>query len=787
MKTSHKQSVDLRKHFIRPPQAMKGDAPPASYVRTNLELPKPVASATLRYTAFGIVEPWLNGQRLDDDRFLPGWSDYRKRVYVVEKPIGHILHKGTNLLGFILGNGWAGFTYGPWEHAKCLVDYTALAAEISVQYTDGTNASFASTPDWRWTQGPVTTQSLYHGETYDSRKDLSDWTTIDFDKRRWKPGKAINAPKVEVTLRKCPPVRVTEQLAPEKIWKDSKGRWLVDFGQNLVGVVRLQVKEKSGQKITLRFAEMLQDNGQLYTENLRGARATDTYICRGGGTETIAPRWTFHGFRYAEIDGLSRAPKPDEVSAEVLHNDLKATGNFKTSNKLINQLQRCIVWGQRGNFLEAPTDCPQRDERLGWSGDAQVFVRTACFNYDCEDFYRQWMDAMRDGQRHDGAFPDLAPDVLGWHGNAGWGDAGIIVPHAVWQFYGNTSIVEENWPAMKSYLSFLIKRGQDYIQPDTVYGDWLAVDAQRPEWSPTPKDLIGTAYFARDAGLMAEMAQAIGKTTEAKPYSSLQDKVRRAFQKRYITPDGLVLGDTQTSYLLALAFDLVPDKLITSAANRLIEKLKARDWHLSTGFLGTPLLNPVLTKIGRTDVAYEVLEKETYPGWLYPILNGATTMWERWNSWTREHGFGPVEMNSFNHYAYGAIGEWLYATVAGLNLDSTDDKPTVSFTPRPGNGLKSASASLLIKEGKLACSWKLNKQGLNLKVNIPEGTKSRVSIPATSWKTVQVNGKPATRSTAVKPYKNGRFPSATLKPGNYEIVIPQSDVIVATLDKSHTT
>ncbi|WOO43297.1 alpha-L-rhamnosidase [Rubellicoccus peritrichatus] len=786
MKTSEQQCVDLRKHFIRPSQLMKGDSPPACYARTNLELPKTIASASLQYTAFGIVEPWLNGQPLNDDRFLPGWSDYRKRVYVVKKPVGHVLKKGSNILGFILGNGWAGFTYGPWEHAKCLVDFTALSAELSVEYTDGTKASFVSTPDWRWAQGPVTSQSLYHGEHYDARKKLTDWTTPNFDKRRWKTGKAVSAPQIELTPRKCPPVRVTEQLAPEKIWKGSNGHWLVDFGQNLVGVVRLQVKEKSGQKIKLRFAEMLQDDGQLYTENLRGARATDIYICSGNGKETISPRWTFHGFRYAEIDGLSHPPKPEEISAQVLHNDLKPTGNFKTSNTLINQLQRCIVWGQRGNFLEAPTDCPQRDERLGWSGDAQVFVKTACFNYDCEDFYRQWMDAMRDGQRTDGAFPDLAPDVLGWHGNAGWGDAGIIVPHAVWQFYGNTSIVAENWSAMESYLSFLIERGNEYIQPETVYGDWLAVDAQRPEWGPTPKDLIGTAYFARDAGLISEMAQAIGKLTEANRYATLQTNVQRAFQKRYITPEGLVLGDTQTSYLLALAFDLVPENLVSAAGERLIEKLKARDWHLSTGFLGTPLLNPVLTKIGRTDVAYKVLEQETYPGWLYPILNGATTMWERWNSWTREHGFGPVEMNSFNHYAYGAIGEWLYATVAGLNVDNSTEQPIVSFSPRPGNSLKSASASLMIKQGKLACGWKLNSQGLKLKIDIPKGAKSRVSIPAKSWRTVQVNGKSVSRTPAIEPYQNGRFPSATLKPGSYEIVVPKKNVVIANLGQLHS-
>jgi alpha-L-rhamnosidase len=724
--------------------ARSADMPSSSiayYFRTEFQLKSLVAKATLRYSALGVVEPWMNGGRVHEDYFTPGWSDYRKRAYVSTYDVTEWLQAGANCLGVILADGWAGAAFGPKGHAVAFAPKTQFIAELEVEYADGSQAIVASDSNWCWRAGPVRRQSIYHGESYDARKALIAWSEIGIDRRGWKPVSLLNAPRIELTDKKCAPVRVVETLDPIGLKKQA-GVWIADFGQNMVGNLRIRLRHTSpGQKIVLKFAEMSQEDGTLYFENLRNAEATDVYICEGAEEESYQPRFTFHGFRYAQIEGVSGELIAEDLTACVMHNDLEATGEFSCSNAKVNQLQSCIRWGQRGNFFEAPTDCPQRDERLGWSGDVQVFVETACFNYDCEGFYRQWMDAMRDGQREDGAYPDVAPDILGWHGNAGWGDAGIIVPHAVWLHYGSTTIIEENWQSMKRYIKFLRQRAPRHIQPETVYGDWLAVDAVKPEWGPTPKDLIGTAYYARDVELMARMAAVLGKSSEAKRYGGLVEKIRTAFQRRFMTRDGLILGDTQTSYLLAIAFDLVPADLVAAAGQRLVERLKARDWHLSTGFIGTPLLNPVLTKIGRSDVAYKLLLQDTYPSWLYPIKNGATTMWERWNSYTKEDGFGPVEMNSFNHYAYGAIGEWLYQSVGGIAPDaSAPGYQLVQIAPQILGPLRSARLRLKTRSGLFRLRWKRQRENAQIQIEVPPGCHAQLRLPTRDWKSILLAG-----------------------------------------------
>ena len=744
----------------------------AIYFRTPFVARANVVSAVLRFSGLGVVEPWINGARVADDFFTPGWSDYRKRAYVCEYEVSDALQVGENCLGVILADGWAGAPFGPKGHAVAFAPQTKFIVELVLTYEDGSVQTVASNADWLCRTGPVIKQSIYNGESYDARKELNQWSQAGASRRGWKPALCVQAPSIELNLKKCPPVRITETRSPIELRKVQQ-KWIVDFGQNLVGTLRIELRNtKPGQKIVFKYAEMLQADGTLYLENLRNAVATDVYICKGAAKEIYMPRFTFHGYRYAEIEGLHRGLHAEDVSACVLHNDLKQTGKFSCSDPLINQLQSNIVWGQRGNFLEAPTDCPQRDERLGWSGDAQVFVDTACFNYDCEGFYRQWMDAMRDGQRSDGAFPDTAPDILGWHGNAGWGDAGIIVPHAVWQHYGSLEIIRENWDSMVAYMHFLDKQATAYIQPETVYGDWLAVDAARPEWSPTPKELIGTAYYARDAQMMARMAEALGKPQLSNKYTKLAKLIKLAFQERFITKTGHVLGDTQTSYLLALGFDLVPEDLFDAAADHLVARIKARNWHLSTGFLGTPLLNPVLTKIGRCDVAYRLLKQETYPSWLYPINNGATTMWERWNSWTQEKGFGPVEMNSFNHYAYGAIGQWLYQGVCGIapHPDYPGYQRAV-LAPLPGGGMSHGGGSLDTKTGTYISKWKVKGSKFFYNVTIPEGAEAVLRLPALNWSQIQLDGRAVPTKLRQKPTSRyGKF-ELLLPAGKYQIEI----------------
>lgn len=738
----------------------------AHYFRVKFNLRSSVAKAVLRYSALGVVEPWINGTRVHDDFFTPGWSDYRKRAYVCEYDVTESLGKGKNCLGIVLADGWAGAPFGPRGHAVAYAPRTMFVAELEVTYTNGTSRVIASDKKWNWRKGAVIENSIYNGETYDARKAIPNWSLERSTERGWTSAAVVDAPTIRLDDKKCPPVRITEELTPISM-KKKKSRWIADFGQNLVGVMRIELRDTTpGQKIVFKFAEMLEADGALYTANLRDAGATDVYYCKGGKSECYMPRFTFHGFRYAQVEGYAKL-KPADVAACVLHNDLKRIGEFDCSDPMLKKLQSSIVWGQRGNFLEAPTDCPQRDERLGWSGDVQVFVNTACFNYDCEGFYRQWMDAMRDGQRADGAFPDTAPDILNWHGNAGWGDAGVIVPHAVWQHYGQLEIVKENWSAMERYMAFLVNQSRGYIQPDTCYGDWLAVDATRPEWSPTPKDLIGTAYFALTSKQMAIMSMAMGERARADYYNDLFAKIKKAFQERFITKTGHVLGNTQTSYLLALGFDLVPERLFKASAKHLEACIEARNWHLSTGFLGTPLLNPVLTKIGRCDIGYRLLKQETYPSWLYPIKNGATTMWERWNSWTEESGFGPVEMNSFNHYAYGAIGEWLYQRVCGIapHPDFPGYKRAI-LAPLPGAAMSHGGGSLETRSGVFVSKWTVEKSKFCFKFSIPEGADAFLRLPALKWSQVRMEGKAI--PARYKQKSTSRF-------GKCEMAVPAGD------------
>ena len=478
---------------------------------------------------------------------------------------------------------------------------------------------------------------------------------------------------------------------------------------------------------------MLKADGTVYRENLRLARATDTYICRGGGTEEWTPRFTFHGFRYVEVTGLDRKPSAELLTALVLHTDMAATGKFRCSNPLLNRLDRNISWGLRGNFLDVPTDCPQRDERLGWTGDAQVFVGTAAFHYDVRDFFRKWLQDLRDGQRADGAYPDVAPDVLGKYGpqqfgNAAWSDAGVICPWEIYRHYGDKKILAENYEAMKRWIGYQQRTSKDLIRPRTAYGDWLAIDAVTAQNAPVPCDLVGTAYFAHTTDLMAKIAAVLGRKGDALKFCKLHGRIVEAFRNAYVTPDGRVVGHCQTGYLLALAFDLLPAKLRPKAFAHLVDLIEARGCHLTTGFVGTPLLLPVLTRFGRTDLAYKILLQEDYPSWLYTVRNGATTMWERWNSYTKEHGFGDVGMNSFNHYAYGAVGEWMYAVIGGIRPSAPGFKK-ILFAPEPGGSLTSASCELDTPLGRAACRWQLRGRALRGEVIVPPRTKAELRLP----------------------------------------------------------
>ena len=713
-------------------RATRGE-PPCPYLRRSFALNGPVRRATLHWTALGVADLFLNGRKVGDEFLMPGWSDFRRRVQAMSADVSEMLQAGDNTLGAILGDGWYTGTLLWKNERNHYGTHPQLLARLDIELQDGRKMSVSTGRGWEMRTGPIISADIYHGESHDARKELGDWCVPNASSAGWRPADLFPAYRGQIVPKANEPVRVTQSLKPRKITEPAKDAYVFDFGQNIAGVCRLKICGRRGQKITLKFAEMLHADGTVYRENLRLARATDTYICRGGGIEEWTPRFTFHGFRYVEATGLGKRPSPDLLTALVLHTDMRPTGKFRCSNPLLNRLDRNIRWGLRGNFLDVPTDCPQRDERLGWTGDAQVFVGTAAFHYDVRDFFRKWLQDLRDGQRADGAYPDVAPDVLGQYGpqqfgNAAWADAGVICPWEIYRHYGDKEILAENYDAMERWIAYQQRTSKHLIRPRTNYGDWLAIDAVTAPHAPVPCDLVGTAYFAHTTDLMAKIAGVLGKKDDVRRFRKLHAQIVDAFRNAYVTPDGRVVGHCQTAYLLALAFDLLPARLRPKAFAHLVDLVEVRGCHLTTGFIGTPLLLPVLTRFGRTDLAYKILLQEDYPSWLYTVRNGATTMWERWNSYTKEHGFGPAGMNSFNHYAYGAVGEWMYAVIGGIRSEAPGFKK-ILFAPEPGGGLTSAECRLDTPQGRAECRWHLRGLTLRGEIVVPPATTAELQLP----------------------------------------------------------
>ena len=536
-----------------------------------------------------------------------------------------------------------------------------------------------------------------------------------------------------------PPVRVTREMPSRKVTELKPGTYIVDMGQNMVGWTRLALTAPAGTKVQMRFAEVLNPDGGIYTTNLRAARATDTYICRGGGPETYEPRFTFHGFRYVELTGYPGTPDLNTLTGRVITSDTPETGTFHCSDAMVNQLQSNIEWGQRGNFVSVPTDCPQRDERLGWMGDAQVFVRTATYNCDVAAFYESWMNSVVDGQSAEGGFPDVAPRKVDLaDGAPAWGDAGVIVPWTVYQAYGDTGILQKHWPAMRRWMDYITSVNPDGLwlnRRNNDFGDWLSIDAD------TPKDVLATAYYAYDASLMAQMARALGKSDEAAEYDALFAHIKAAFNTAYVGPDAKIKGDTQTDYVLALRFHLLPEAQRSLAAQHLVDNIKAKNNHLSTGFVGVGYLCPVLTDFGHNDTAYKLLLNDTFPSWGFSIKEGATTIWERWDGYTPEKGFQTPIMNSFNHYSLGSVGQWLFQSVAGIDTDpNRPGYKHILLSPHPGPGLSSASATYDSIRGPIGSDWKTENGQFVWDVTVPANTTATARIPTSDANSVREGG-----------------------------------------------
>lgn len=725
-----------------------GPTQPCPYLRREFAVQGSVSRARVYATAKGVYELHLNGAKVGEDVLSPGWTDYTKRVQYQTYDVTTQLRQGMNCLGAILGDGWyAGnlsligrHLYGPYP--------LGLLAQVHIEYADGTTQIVLTDGDWRGGTGAIVASDMQHGEAYDAQLEPTGWDEVGFDgdRRGWSPVAVVAAPGGRVVAEVGPPVKVMRALLPVSLAQPSPGVFIFDMGQNMVGWARLRVEGEAGRLVRLRFGEMLNDDGTLYTANLRNAQQTDTYRLKGEGEEVFEPRFTFHGFRYVEVTGYPGVPSFGTIRGMVVHSAAPEVARFECGNPLVNQLVSNIMWGQRGNFVSIPTDCPQRDERMGWTGDAQVFARTACLNMDVAGFYTKWMRDVADAQRPDGQFTDVVPFVpIVGAGNAAWGDAGVIIPWTVYLAYGDTRIIEEHFEGMVRWVEWLQSTTKGLLRPDGGFGDWLSIDAD------TPKPLVSTAFFAYSTSLVARMAAVIGRTGDAHRFEALFDAIREAFCKEYVREDGSIRGDTQTGYLLALHMNLLPEELRVAAADHLIERVSSRAWHLSTGFVGVGYLNPVLSEAGYDDVAYRLLTQDTYPSWGYSIMNGATTMWERWNSYTKESGFGDVGMNSFNHYSFGSIGEWLYRFAAGIDMNpGTCGYETIRIQPRLSSDLEWVRARYDSIRGPIGVEWHLGEERVTLEVDIPANTTAEVHLPLGPGGLVSEGGRDASESEGLQ-------------------------------------
>lgn len=738
------------------------DISPAFMLRKTFTLKDKVASARAYVTSHGYYELSLNGKKVGTEQLTPGWTAYQKRLQYQTYNVTNMLNNGANAVGAFLGEGWYRSHIG-WKRSKKPLHGEKLGflCQIFVQYTNGKTEWIITDGSWKYTSdGPIVMNEIYDGESYDATREIKDWNKSNFNDSTWKNVIEASFDNSVLIATDGAKVEKIQELKPKKIFRTPKGLLVADMGQNMVGWVRLNVKGKRGTTITIRHAEVLDKDGNFYTDNLRKAKATMTYTLKGEGVEVYEPRFTFFGFRYISIEGIDL--KSENITGIVVHSNMEPTGTFECSDALINQLQHNIQWGQKGNFVDVPTDCPQRDERLGWTGDAQAFIRTAAYNFDVAPFFTKWLKDVAADQRKDGSVPNVVPDVLNplnspTAGNsAGWGDVAVIAPWTIYLTYGDTQLLQNQYPSMKAWVDYTHKKiGDSYIsQKAEGFGDWLFYVpdsiSKKAGFNDgfTDKRYINTAFFAYATSLLRDAAVALNKEEDAKSYNQLFENIKTAFNKEYTDDEGKIKpiegkrNDSQTAYVLALMFDLLPPTKQAKAAGYLVADIKSRGNHLSTGFLGTPYLCHVLSSYGYTDVAYDLLLQKTYPSWLFPVTMGATTIWERWDGQKPDGTFQSVGMNSFNHYAYGAVGDWMYRVVAGIEIDPSQPGYKHFFIkPQPTTKLTYAKSSLNSPYGEIESGWKIKDGLIKLNIKIPVNTSATITLPQAT-KSVTESGKP---------------------------------------------
>ncbi len=761
-------------NFIGHPKKGRITVSPAKYFRKEFELSS-VVRAMVHATALGVYTLEINGQRVSADRLAPGWSAYQRRIHSQTYDVTDLVREGKNAMGATLADGWyAGYVaYGLFTGQEGRIpelegrNYygvsTAVRVQLEVEMSDGSRQILGTDPSWKVSSGPITESDILMGESYDARKELIGWTRSGFDDSSW--NSAISKTGTDSKIEPHPgvPVRPIEELPSKTVNEHKPGVFVFDLGQNISGVVRLKVKGKAGQKVRIRYAEVLHNDGRLSTENLRCARAVDSYTLKGDANgETWVPEFTYHGFQYVELTGFPGTPNLDAVTGIVIHSDTPLHGEFVCSDPMLNRLYQNMLWTQRANFFEMPTDCPQRDERMGWTGDAQIYVRAATFNADIASFYTKWLRDLNDDAWDYGAYPAYAPRPLARpneHHAAGWMDAGVICPWTIWQVYGDIRVIREHWRKMNDFMAWRAARdpGLQGASDDCAFGDWLSLSEVK-----TTIPFIDLAYHAYDAKLMKEMAVAIGDRDAAKKYKNHADKVTKAFQSAYLQSGGKLAVHNQTAYAMALFFDLIPSGERASAASHLAQLIRENGSRMTTGFLGTRPLLPALSATDHHDLAGVLMQQREYPSWGYEVDNGATTIWERWNSYIKGSGVHEPSMNSFSHYAFGAVCEWMMGELVGIDRASPGfDR--VKVAPRPTGTITHAAASMETRHGKLACSWRIDGDKFLAEVVVPPNTTAELTLPVSG--VVHEDGSPAVLGSGIRTIQRNRL---TLGSGVYQ-------------------
>ena len=760
-----------------------GDAShePATMLRKEFNVNGPIKRAIVSATGLGLYELRLNGCKVGDHQLAPEWTRYSNRIQYQTYDVTDRLQNGRNVVGAQLHGGWwKGLPVPMVVQPPAENSQFCLLMRLDIELTDGSRQTIVTDPSWQaTTDGPIRRAGIYFGETYDAMREMPGWDQPGFDAKNWQPVQVLphpnNCEQAILVAQPNEPIHVVEELRPVAVTEPKPGVYVFDMGQNMVGWCRLKADASTGTKITLRHAELLNNDGTLYTANLRGAAQTDEYTWRGGEA-VLEPHFTYHGFRYVEVTGLPHRPAEDTIVGRVFHSAAPEAGQFSCSNELINKIMHCIRWVQRGNMMGIPTDCPQRDERLGWTGDIQAFSQTAIFNRDMASFFTKWVRDIRDSQFGDGRFANIAPHPgskewlaasKGEYGPA-WSDAGVIIPWRMYQNYADRRMLQEHFESARRWIDFIHANNPDLIWRNKRggdWGDWLNGDMTEawsglklpgyPEGiSAVPNELFATAFFVHSTGIVAKMATILGRNEDAAKYGKLSEDIKAAFNKAYVSPDGRIQGNTQAGYALVLHFNLLDESLRPKATEHLLEAIRKYNDHPSTGIQTSHRMMLALSENGRHEEAYRLINLRTVPSWGYMVAMGATTIWERWDCYVKGRGFQDPSMNSCNHWGLGSVGEWVWRELAGINPD--EDRPGYKhffIRPRPCGDLTWVKARYNSIRGPITSDWKVANGQFQLLVEIPVNTTATVHVPAKSAEAVTEGGKPATSAEGVKSYR----------------------------------